>query len=253
MKKLFIFFLLLAILVFSGYDTIWASVQTDIEEANQAGKTVFLVVTEPGVPGAEKALTIAEQAHEAAADSTVIEMNRSDSTNSPLVTMYRLAASPLPLILVIASNGAVAGGFPADRATPDQLVKMVPSPKKADVLRALKDGKAVFVVASRESMEVRDQVLEVCRAARSQMENRAALVTIDMDDKRESPFLAQIRANTLSTEPVTCVINRKGQTTAVFNGPVEAAALIQATAKIAGGCCPAGGKKKCGPGNSQGK
>jgi hypothetical protein len=61
MKKLFMY-LLLGIFVLVGYGTIWASVKTDIEKANRKGKTVFLVVTEPGVMEGEKAVSIAEQA-----------------------------------------------------------------------------------------------------------------------------------------------------------------------------------------------
>ncbi|MCK5422055.1 MAG: hypothetical protein KAJ08_07820, partial [Deltaproteobacteria bacterium] len=73
-------YLLMGVLVLASYNTIWASVQSDIEKANKEGKTVFLVVTEPGVTGAEKAVSIAKQANKKATKSTVIEMNRADST-----------------------------------------------------------------------------------------------------------------------------------------------------------------------------
>jgi hypothetical protein len=253
MKKV-LNYLLMGVFVLATYDTIWASVQTDIEKAKKAGKTVFLVVTEPGITGEEKAVSIANQAHKSVAKSTVIEMNRADSTNREIVTKYRLAGAPLPLILTIASNGVVTGGLTVDRATPESLVKMIPSPKKAEVLQALSEKKAVFVVASRKSMVDRAKIFDTCKDTCSQMKNKAAFVSIDMDDKKENSFLSQLKINILSTEPVTAVINPQGRITGTFNGSVEVKKLVQAAAKKAsGGCCPGGSKKGCGPSNQKGK
>jgi len=246
-------YLLMGIFLLATSVTIWASVQTDIEKATNKGNTVFLVVTEPGVTGAEKAVNTAEQAHKSVAKSAVIEMNRADSTNSQLVKKYRLAGAPLPLMLVIASNGVVAGGLTADRATPEILVKLIPSPKKAEVFQALSENKSVFVVAGRKSMKDRAKVLETCKAACSQMKNKAAFVSIDMDDKKESSFLAQLKVNTLSTEPVTAVINTQKRITGSFNGPVEVNKLMAAAVKKAGGCCSGGSKKGCKIPQSKGK
>ena len=252
MKKMLIC-LLLGFFVLIDYDIIWASVQSDIEKANTKGNVVFLVVTEPGVIGAEKAVSVATEAQKLVAKATVIEMNRADLTNSQLVTKYRLAGASLPLILVIASNGVVSSGIAADRATPESLIQMIPSPKKAEVLQALSEGKAVFLVASRKSMANREKVSDTCKSACNQMNNRAALVSIDMDDKKENSFLAQLRVNALSAEPMTSVINPQGQVTATFSGPVEVKTIMEATAKKAGGCCPGGSQKGCGPSNQKGK
>jgi len=252
MKKMLIC-LLLGFFVLIDYDIIWASVQSDIERANKTGKTVFLVVTEPGVKETAQALEVAKGAQQLAPESTVIEMNRADTGNSYFVAQYGLAGAPVPLILLIASNGVVAGGLPAEKAQPEMLVKMIPSPKKAEVLQALSEGKAVFLVASRKSMANREKVSDTCKSACNQMNNRAALVSIDMDDKKENSFLAQLRVNALSAEPMTSVINPQGQVTATFSGPVEVKSIMEATAKKAGGCCPGGSQKGCGSSNQKGK
>ena len=47
MKKFF-FYTVLGTLILFNCRSALASVQTDIEQANKAGKTVFLVITEPG-------------------------------------------------------------------------------------------------------------------------------------------------------------------------------------------------------------
>jgi len=246
-------YLLVGILLLATYDTLWASVQTDIEKATNKGNTVFLVVTEPGITGLDKAMNIAEQAHKSVAKSAVIEMNRADSTNSQLIKKYGLSGAPLPLILVVASNGAPAGGLPADKVTPEGLVKMIPSPKKAEVFQALSENKSVFVVASRKSMTERSNVFDTCKAACSQMKNKAAFVSIDMDDKKESSFLAQLKINKLSTEPVTAVINTQRRITGSFNGPVQVKNLMDAAVKKAGGCGPGCDPKGCKIPQSKGK
>jgi hypothetical protein len=147
----------------------------------------------------------------------------------------------------------VAGGLPAEKAQPEMLVKMIPSPKKAEVLQALSEGKAVFVVGSRESTVNRNQVLDTCKSACNQMNNRAALVSIDMDDKKENSFLTKLKISMLSTEPMTSVINPQGQVTATLSGPVEVKKIIEAAAKKAGGCCPGGSQKGCASSNQKGK
>ena len=47
-------YLLMGVLVLAGYNTIWASVQSDIEKANKKGKTVFNAFVEPQWSVADK-------------------------------------------------------------------------------------------------------------------------------------------------------------------------------------------------------
>jgi len=238
-------YLLLGIFILGNCSLVWASIATDIEKANQADKTVFLVVTEPGIAGVEEALRVANQAHESAAESLVIEMNRADAANKDLVVKYRLAGAPLPVLLVIVSDGIVAGGLTADRATPEKLVKMIPSPCKTEAIRALTEGKALLIVATRDSMVDRGGVFETCEAACTQLKDKAAFISIDMDDNNESSFLTELNVSPGSTEPVIVVINARGQKTASFHGQTETKTLIQAaTLMPAGGCC-SGGSRKC--------
>jgi hypothetical protein len=245
MKK-FIFYVVLGTLMFFNCRYALASVQTDIEKANKNGKAVFLVMTEPGVKETGQALDIAKEAQKLAPESTVIEMNRADTGNSQFIAKNKLANAPVPLILLIASNGVVTGGLPAEKARPDMLVKMIPSPGKAEIVKALSEGKAVFVMASRNSMGDRAKVLDSCKNACKELKDKSVFVPIDMDDKKESSFLQQLRVNMDSTEPATVVVNAQGQVTGNFTGPVEVAKLTQA-AVARGGCGP--GSKGCGPSN----
>lgn len=241
-----IFLLLMAMVAFSFQAA--ATVKSDLETANKNGNTVFLVVTDPNVTGTDKALEMANKAKASVTKSIVVQMNRSDAANTELVTKYRLAGAPLPLILVIASNGLVAGGYTLTQATPELLVKAVPSPKKSEVLKSLSDGKSVFIVVTGKSMAEKTTIINTCQQACIEMENNAKMIEISLDDAKENQFLTELKVNMTVTEPTTYVINSKGQLTGTFTDDVNTTTLVASAKKVAAsGCCPPGSGKSCGP------
>lgn len=238
--------LLLLVMMATMIGQAMASVKSDLEAAGKNGNSVFLVVTDPNVAGADKALEIANQAKESVTKSVVIQMDRSDASNAELVTKYRLAGAPLPLILVIASNGVVSAGYTLRQATPDLLVKAVPSPGKSEVLKTLSDGKSVFIVVTGKSMSGKNSVMNTCQQACIEMENNAKMIEVSLDDTREKQFLTELKVNMSATEPVTYVINSQGQITGTFGDDVNPTLLVASAKKVAAsGCCPGGSKSGC--------
>jgi len=215
-----------------------ASVQKDVDSAAKHGKIAFILVTDQGAAGVAEAKDMVKQAMKQVEKSVMIELDRSDVANADLVAELRLAGVPVPLIVIAARNGAIAGGMPAARATADKLVAMVPSPKKAEILQVLKSGKAAFVLVSREGMATLSAAEAACAAACGQLADKCVTVEIDMDDPAEAVFLGQLRVNLASTIPVTLVFNAQGQITGTYTGAADVASLVQATTKKAGGCCP---------------
>lgn len=227
---------------------LYATTSDDLKSAADKSKTVFLLVTEPNVAGVDQAKDLIKDAMKEVKKAKMVELDRADNANTDLVSQYRLSGAPLPLILVLASNGAIAGGMPAGQATVDQLVKMVPTPKKAEVLKAVATGQAVFITASQKKMASEAKAMGACAAACSQMQGKSLTVQINMDDKSELAFLNELKIDPNSAEPVTVVINAQGQVTGSFQGAVDTGNLIQAATKKAGGCCPGGSSSSsCGP------
>ena len=227
-----------------------ASVRTDLDLAAKQGTVAFILVTDHGVSGVAEAKGIIQQAVKQVRKSTMVELDRSNPENADLVARFRLAGAPVPLILLAARNGVLAGGLIAAQASPEKLVEMVPSPKKAEILQGLQGGKAVFVSVSRRTMTTRSGAMAACATACGQMKDRGVMVHIDMDDPQESQFLSQLKVDRASREPLTYVVNAQGQVTGTYAGAVEAASLVQAATKSAGGCCPStvqGGAQSCAP------
>jgi hypothetical protein len=218
-----------------------------LQTAAKDGKVAFLLVIEPGVAGVDPARQMIQSATIEVPGAVMIELDRADVADSMLVQKYGLAAAPVPLILVIGANGAMAGGNVASQLTSQKLVAMIPSPKKAEVLKAVQSGQAVYLTASRSGMPSSTVVASGCAAACSQMMGKCVAVDVNIDDPLEAEFLTLLKVNLQSTEPVTVVINAQGQITGSFNGPVDVAQLVQAATKKAGGCCPTGSGKSCAP------
>ncbi len=227
-----------------------ASAQNDVNSAAKNGKVAFILVTDQGATGVDQAKDMVAQAMKQVKKSVLVVLNRSDAANAELVAKFRLAGAPVPLILLTARNGALVGGLPAAQATADNLVAMVPSPKKAEVLLVLQTGKAVLISVSRKGMATKSGASAACAAACGQMKDQCVTVQIDMDDPAEAAFLGQMKVNRAYTEPVTLVVNAQGQVTATYAGAADVASLVQAATKRVGGCCPStvqGGSQSCGP------
>jgi len=224
-----------------------AATTDELQTAVKDSKVAFVLVTEPGAVGTDQAKQTIQGAMAQVPGSVMIESNRADAANAEFVQKYRLASAPLPLILVFGSNGVIAGGNVASRLNPQQLVAMVPSPKKAEVIQAVQSGKAVYVTASRPGMELKPQVMSGCAAACQQMMGRCVSVEINMDNPEEQDFLKQLRVNMQSKEPVTVVINAKGKVTGSYTGAVKVKSLIASATKVVSGGCCGGGSGSCGP------
>ncbi|MDD4603412.1 MAG: hypothetical protein PHF97_06360 [Bacteroidales bacterium] len=237
--------ILLLFLLFTGLITVNAQTSTEIEKARKSCKPVFLVVYSSNGTDADKALAIANEAKGSLKSSSlVIKMNTSDAANSTLISKYRLSGAPLPMILVLDKNSVVSGGLMLKDATAAKLVELIPTPKTSELLKALSDGKSVYVVIYKESMTSQKNILDNCAMACSKMDNKSVTIKVDMVDKKETKLLQTLKCNLNATEPVTYVINTSGQIAGTYNGITDIKTLIGSAKKApaSGGCCSGGSK-----------
>lgn len=226
----------------------YADTKQDIENANKKGKVVILVVTEKGNFQNISALSIAKEAQKTYPKSEVMELERDNTANSDLIQKYRLSGAPVPLILVIAKNGYVAGGAPVQNLTKEQIIKMIPSPKEEQVIKALNEGNSAFVVFSKKSDKSNKKQIAACKSACETMDDKAVTINVDIDDKNEKTLIEKFAVDKDGTFPVTYVINSQGQVVTSLNGLTEAKSLVEAAQKkVKSGCCPAGSVTSCGP------
>lgn len=240
--------LVLAVVLAAGTAT--AGVQSDMDAAAKAGKVVFGLVYDQTAMQVDQARQMIAEATVRVPGAVKIEIDRSDPANAGFVSKYGLSAAPVPLIVVASSTGVITGGMIAQQGNVDQLVKMVPSPKKAEIIKALSEGNAVFITAYRNGMSSVESVNSTCAMACQQMAGKSVQVKVNMDDPAETVFLTEMKVNMASTEPVTLVANAKGQVSGMYTGAVDVSNLVTAATKKVGGCCPSTVAKpnaSCGP------
>lgn len=226
-----------------------ATPQQDLDSASTKGRTAFVLVTDAKAEGVAAARDLVSQATHQVKGSVLVELDRSDPGNTDLVRRFRLLGAPVPVVLVVVPNGAVAAGMPVKGATVERLVAAVPSPKKAEVLGVLQVGQPVFVVAGHGDVS-RTPAASACASARESLNGAAGVVSVSLDDPGEAAFLEQLKLDRNATGPFVVVVNASGQITANLTGGVESATLVAAANKRASGCCPStvqGGAKSCGP------
>jgi hypothetical protein len=226
--------------------TSFSQTKEKIEKANAKGNAVFLAVTDGNIM-LNEAKGMAIKAQKKYPKSEVIVLDRADKTNSALVTKYGLSGAPLPLILVMASNGVIGGGLTLKDATPEELVGLVPSKKQAQALLAFSEGKTAYIVLYRKSMKDKTNAVSECNKAAAALSGKAVVVDVDLDDKSEAGFLNLLKPEMTATNTHVLVFNGKGQFTGEFTAPVQSPALIASAKKIVkSGCAPGA----CGSGTS---
>jgi hypothetical protein len=224
---------------------VWASTDTALAAATAAGHPVFLIVTDAGAGDLEPARRVASEAQKLLPDTSILEMDRADAGNEAVVRRYRLATVPVPLILVIAPNGVAAGGARPETITAQRLADMVPSPAKADFLKALDERKAAFLVFARPSMPDLPATTKAASDAAAALKGAAAVVQVDLDSAKETRFVTEMSQDAKATVPVVVVYNAKGRATETLRGVPTAAALVAAATKEPKSTCKPG---ECGPG-----
>lgn len=234
--------LLILLLFITGMINVNGQTAAEIEKAGKACKPVFLVVYNASGTETDKAIALAEEAKKTVKGaSVVIKLNTSDATSNTLVTKYRLTGAPMPLILVLDKNSIVTGGLPLKDATAAKLVEMIPTPKTSELLKALNDGKSVYVVAYKETMTSHDKAMDNCATACGKMDNKSMTIKVDLDDKKEAKLLQTLKCDLNAKEPVTFVINKSGQVIGTHNGITDVNTLVASAKKApASGCCPGG-------------
>ncbi len=245
MNKRTLFIIILAA-IFSQ-SAVYGQLTHQLQQAKENHQAVFLVVTEDGDANYSNAMQMAGQAQSKVDNSLVLELNRSDASNSELVQQLRINTAPVPLFLVYAENGMLAGGQLYSQTSSEKLAAAIPSPKKQQVMETLSKGKSAFLVVSSDDMETKSDIVNTCQQACIEMAQNAKIIQVDLDDPKEKAFLASLKIKTNIMEPQTYVINSQGQVTGSFTGDVNADNLVATAKRVvkSGGCCPGGSSKGC--------
>lgn len=169
-----------------------------------------------------------------------------DLDERPIVKKFELDRAPMPLILAIAPNGAVTGGFPSKVEEKD-LLNAFATPCTEKCMKALQQNKLVFVCVQNASTKSNDAALQGVREFQSdsRYNHVTEVVLLNPADDAEASFLGDLKINPKTTEAVTAFMAPPGAVVAEFTGATKKEELVSALEKASSGSCPGG---KCGPG-----
>ena len=161
---------------------------------------------------------------------------------SAVVEKYGVNRASLPLLLVLAPNGAITGGFP-QKVTTEQLTKSCSVPKLVmNILKPLQEGKIALVSLQNNKTKFNQEsdkaVYDFSSDAR--LKPFIEVIKADPDDKKNADFLTQCKlGNTISESTVVFIIP-PGSVVGVYPGKITKDTLMAAlsSCKTGSSCCP---------------
>ena len=220
-----------------------------IRKAAQAGKHVYLLFHEAYDEATRAAATLLTATVAKATDKAEwATVKRSDPREKGLVDTYGLLAAPMPLILVLAPNGAVTSGFRAQDVNEEKLLGALASPVQASCLKAMQSRKIVVLCVQGKATSLNAEAMKGVDAfkADARFSGITEVVRLDPADPAESAFLRQLSLDSSLASAATLLLAPPRSLLATFKGATDKEQFVAILTKAASGGCGSGGGG-CGP------
>jgi hypothetical protein len=225
-----------------------------VEKAGQEGKYVYaLFYREQNDQTTQVRQTVESARKKITRKSQLVEINASDPAEQDIVNKFGAGRAPMPLVLVLAPNGAVMGGYPGAQLDENKLINAVGSRALEQTLKALQQRNLVALcVQNRRTADNAAALRGVEEFVKDpKFAPNTAVVTVDPSDPAEARFLSQLNVDANTAAATTVLLAPPGSIIGTFKGALKkdqlSAAVQAAAAPRSGGCCPAGSGKTCGP------
>ncbi len=219
---------------------------TAIKQAAEAGKYLFVFFSKTDDSQTQSMRAVFDKAIEKVADRAQgVAVTITDDSEKDIVAKFDLDRAPMPLVLALAPNGAVTGGFATTFDEQDLLGAFV-SPIAERVMKSLQDGKLVFVCVQNAKTESNDAAMQGVRdfASDARFAQATEVVVLDPSDERETSFLSELEVSREIKAATTVFVAPPGNILGKFEGAISKDALVESLNKANTGCGPGG----CGPG-----
>ncbi len=172
-----------------------------------------------------------------------VSIHVTDSAEKTFVKKFGVSRAPMPLVVAMAPNGAITGGFPI-KFDEKQLQECFVSPCTEKCLKSLQDGKLVLLCVQNEKTQFTQVAMTAAESFKADARYAKAteIVSLNPEDQAEATFLNDLKVDPLTSKAVTVVLAPPGRPIASFVGAVTKAQIV---AKVKAGPCAGG---KCGPG-----
>jgi len=218
-----------------------------IQKASAANRYLFVFFwKEENQPTAAMRQVFQAATAKVADRADAVAVNVADPAENDIVAKFELDRAPMPLVLALAPNGAVTGGFPSTFSEQD-LLGAFATPCTEQCVKALQENKLVLLCVQNGATKSNDAAMGGVRQFQADERFRQAteVVMLDPTDAREASFLGDLKINPKTPQAVTALLAPPGNVIAEFEGATSKDELAAALLKANSGCCPGG---SCGPG-----
>jgi hypothetical protein len=182
------------------------------------------------------------------ADSIAIPIT--DPSEAGVVTKIGVKDAPMPLVVVLAPNGAVTASFPGN-FTKEQLLGGLATPAMEKLLGALQQGKLVLLCVQNGRTRGNAEAMSGVSAFKADQRYTAAtdVIMLDPSIPMERPFLTKLGMNGPLDEAMTFFMAPPGSVIGSFKGATDKDQLITTLTNAVKGCGPGCKPGQCGVAN----
>jgi hypothetical protein len=171
-----------------------------------------------------------------------IAVNATDPAESAVVAHFGVSRSPMPLVVAVAPNGAITGGFPL-KLTEQEANGAFVSPGTAACLKGTQSRKLVLLCVQPAGVQELPAGVREFKAD-AQYGPATEVVAVRADDPAEAGFLQALKIRPASST-VTAFLAPPGSLLGTFDHTVTKQQFVEKLKSAQNSCCPGG---KCGPG-----
>jgi hypothetical protein len=220
-----------------------------IERAAEAGKYTFVFFYSDESEKTESARSSFRKTVSRVTEQAVpLEVDTSNPAERPIVDRFNVSRAPMPLVLAVAPNGAITGGFP-QQFDEKNLLEAFVSPGTERSLKALQDSRVVLVCVQNASTTSNDVAMKGVQDVKADpgFGPSTEIVAVDPANPAESEFLAALKIDPQTNEAITVCLVPPGKAVARFEGATDKKTIIAALTSSTS-CGPSGcGPQGCGP------
>lgn len=178
-----------------------------------------------------------------------IPINISDPLEQEIVKRFDVSRAPMPLVLVLAPNGAIMGGFPSkfDEA---QLMGAFGTPTLEATMKGLQEKKLVILCIQNQNTQQNEAAMYGVNELRADPQFGQAVypVMVNPADPNESKLFTMLQVDPGLTVAQTVMLLPPGSAVGKFMGGTTKS-MLTSKLQSSGGCGPGGcAGGKCGPG-----
>jgi hypothetical protein len=221
--------------------------QAAMKKSADEKKYLFLFVSENDSPETATAKGAVEAAAAKISDKANVSfINSTSAAEKETVDKFRLQGAPMPIVLALAPNGAITGAYFNEKLKDPQLQDSIAGTSEQQCIKALQDGKLVFLCAQNATTTANDTAMQGVNdfKADEKFAKFTEVVTLDPASAADQPFLTKLRIDPKITEASTTLVAPPGSLVSQVSGATTKDVFVTALTAATSGAC---GPKGCGP------